>query len=587
MDKNKAKETWQNEKDKVKWVVYNDKSVKCLDGNGNNFSACFTKEGTYKIQAYCDNSPEKIKPTKVIKIGIPKFEDAFWIFTSGDKTGEAGLNQEIGCIVEAKAFAGRKCKIVFWGGDICTRKSKIPKFNPEEYENYMEIETQEKTFDNNGSLEVVFNLSYEKRNQTKWDLEEYYEIHEETNIYIPVCFTIYFEDEIQDVQSDTALQVFRISYHEHYYIGNNKLCLKTKPQVIYISFRDVETGKFQITPVQVGKSVSLVAQTINMNGETFVFELYLNLEDEDKTKIKAIATGEKAYKVTVDEQGIAEQRITISDEWLDGQTEQTVYAKFYVENDKGTKYTPEVKHNCEPERVTILITKEPQLTSSTLCEGLAVIQLTEHYLRKKCFRCGKEHIDLRDKDKWISQFDPEFGTTAEQQTSCYRASRYILYTYYGLSENTSPNDSTKLLIAEEIKTVAEEAQTDSSQYLKINQTVAKAGICYIDEQLEAGYPVLVGVDHTFDKKLYNSKIKEYYDVNDDKTTDHWIVIVGRGCEDNKAYYRFYEVGTESKDNGTSDKNKLYLHTDFSLRGIPAHNPSRNYVVTQIRKNKLP
>jgi len=37
--------------------------------------------------------------------------------------------------------------------------------------------------------------------------------------------------------------------------------------------------------------------------------------------------------------------------------------------------------------------------------------------------------------------------------------------------------------------------------------------------------------------------------------------------------------------GESDDNKLYVQEDYSLRGTPASNLSRKYIVTQIRKIK--
>jgi len=48
-----------------------------------------------------------------------------------------------------------------------------------------------------------------------------------------------------------------------------------------------------------------------------------------------------------------------------------------------------------------------------------------------------------------------------------------------------------------------------------------------------GHPVLVGVDHTnFRENAYNT----------DKTTDHFIVIIGRGYQKDKAYYLFMRLG---------------------------------------------
>ena len=74
-------------------------------------------------------------------------------------------------------------------------------------------------------------------------------------------------------------------------------------------------------------------------------------------------------------------------------------------------------------------------------------------------------------------------------------------------------------------------------------------------------------------------------LGDPGTTDHYVVIVGRGCEDDKIFYSFYEVGTSWAHKGQHSTNKLFLGDDFSLKGIPAHNKGKNYTVTQVRKNK--
>ena len=185
--------------------------------------------------------------------------------------------------------------------------------------------------------------------------------------------------------------------------------------------------------------------------------------------------------------------------------------------------------------------------------------------------CNKEHIDLRPNIAWVSQH-----SLARPNVACKRACDIILNNV-GLASTTS---------ADILHQVAREDKTstskDQSVYLKIDTDVAKRSIDYIDEQLELGHPVLVGVDHTFDRK--NSAGNP---LNSDDTTDHFIVIIGRGYQDDKAYYLFYEVAAKVEDEmlGKSDSNRLYVHEDYSLRGIPATNTSRNYVVTQVRKNR--
>ena len=62
----------------------------------------------------------------------------------------------------------------------------------------------------------------------------------------------------------------------------------------------------------------------------------------------------------------------------------------------------------------------------------------------------------------------------------------------------------------------------------------KEGLNYIDASLEKGYPVMIGVNHTFKKETGNEK--------DIDTTDHYVVIVGRFYQGNNYYYRFGMLG---------------------------------------------
>jgi len=93
-------------------------------------------------------------------------------------------------------------------------------------------------------------------------------------------------------------------------------------------------------------------------------------------------------------------------------------------------------------------------------------------------------------------------------------------------------------------------------------------------ELEVGHPILVGVDHTLGKPG-----------NADKSTDHFVVIVGQNCDEKGMYYIFYELGTSKDKQGMSDKNRLYLDkSDYSLRVNPVYSNDRKYTVTQVCKN---
>jgi muramidase (phage lysozyme) len=178
--------------------------------------------------------------------------------------------------------------------------------------------------------------------------------------------------------------------------------------------------------------------------------------------------------------------------------------------------------------------------------------------------CKKVHIDLRDKIVWHSQFDSQWGTKSEQNVACWKASQQIL-TNSGLG-STSGYPSGAIQLAKEI---------DKHTKMDYFPEGLKAGIKYIDEELEKNHPILVGVNHDLNYRK---------EKNSDHTTDHFVVIVGRNCDDNGAYYLFYEVGTSYKKSGASDDNKLYVLTD-RIEGKTAYSGSKLYQIAQVRKNK--
>lgn len=196
-----------------------------------------------------------------------------------------------------------------------------------------------------------------------------------------------------------------------------------------------------------------------------------------------------------------------------------------------------------------------------------------------CPDCGKKHIDLRNKIKYVSQFDIRFGDKKDQNKACYKACLMILRNS-GLSEKSAQNIKSNMY--QVARAASNPAVGEQSDYLEIDKTKASEGLTYMNQQLEEGFPVLVGVDY-----------KSEESPNSDDTTDHFIVIIGRGCSENGQYYIFYEVGSYyktvddiGKQAGQSDKNKLYLKKDGTLQGSPVSMSHKNYIVVQIRKNIL-
>jgi predicted chitinase len=184
-------------------------------------------------------------------------------------------------------------------------------------------------------------------------------------------------------------------------------------------------------------------------------------------------------------------------------------------------------------------------------------------IKENCTNCNVEHYDLTDKVKWQTQFDTKWGDKSRQNVACKKTCDDIL--------NKSGLASTSIL--NKYQTASENSK---HTILVVDTETSKTAIKYLDLQLKAGNPVQVGVDHALNYK--GGSLNE-------GTTDHFIVIVGKSCENGKVFYRFYDVGTKHESKGASENNRLYLNlSDYSLKGKTVYNGSV-YTVTQIRNNK--
>ncbi|WP_313375653.1 hypothetical protein [Chishuiella sp.] len=203
---------------------------------------------------------------------------------------------------------------------------------------------------------------------------------------------------------------------------------------------------------------------------------------------------------------------------------------------------------------------ENNKVKSFTCQTVVVKK--EEKNKVECSKCNENHYDLTAKVEWQTQFDSKWGDKKKQNVACKKTCDDIL-NKIGLA-STSKDEKDIFQIA---------LENNTHTKLIINKENSKKGISYMNMELEKGNPLQLGVDH-----------KLGYGYNEG-TTDHFIVIIGKGCENGKIYYRFYDVGTVHKDKGASDDNRLYLDkSDYSLKGKTVYN-GHFYTVTQIRKNK--
>lgn len=100
----------------------------------------------------------------------------------------------------------------------------------------------------------------------------------------------------------------------------------------------------------------------------------------------------------------------------------------------------------------------------------------------------------------------------------------------------------------------------------------------LNDHLDSNRPITVGVD------------RGIYSLINEKATDHWIVIVGRGYDESKQEYYFTYIETGRYENrgneAVSDKNRIYYEPndlDGAFKGI--NWSGKTYIITQIRPNK--
>ena len=166
----------------------------------------------------------------------------------------------------------------------------------------------------------------------------------------------------------------------------------------------------------------------------------------------------------------------------------------------------------------------------------------------------KEDIDLSDKVIWISQFNKEENG---KRDGCWRTCYKILINS-GLPEKSGYNINV-------IQTIKEDSINKT--YSIIDKENLKQSIDYINSELEKNNPVIVGLHYKFG-----------YKGNTDNTTDHFVVIIGRGYENSAQYFRYYEVGTEHPKKGKNINNRLFVQDDLTIKG-------GKYIISQVRRNK--
>jgi hypothetical protein len=103
---------------------------------------------------------------------------------------------------------------------------------------------------------------------------------------------------------------------------------------------------------------------------------------------------------------------------------------------------------------------------------------------------------------------------------------------------------------------------DAKGHVTVDPKRAEEGRNYIDNQLASDKPVIVGVSHS--EQGVDEK-------NTDKITDHYVLVTGRGTDENgRVFYTFKDpAGNKDKGDDTNPKNRFFV--DESGRMVKAGN----------------
>ncbi|MBM4781936.1 MAG: hypothetical protein GQE15_30010 [Archangiaceae bacterium] len=99
----------------------------------------------------------------------------------------------------------------------------------------------------------------------------------------------------------------------------------------------------------------------------------------------------------------------------------------------------------------------------------------------------------------------------------------------------------------------------------------------IDADLEAGKPVVVGVNRPGGRNE-----------NRDGVTDHWIVVTGKGVDaEGREFYTFHDPGRRSETNGSDQNPANRLYVDEATGGLYSldANGDRRYDLTAVRTSE--
>ena len=378
---------------------------------------------------------------------------------------------------------------------------------------------------------------------------------------------------------------------------SNEVQVKREIQKAYF----VDKDKNKITKIEVGDVIQVCIESTGMIGAAVKYTIW---EKDGKTKKERMEEDDPVYqsglfylwedqyycnKITVDKEFFERGKYL----WEGDSESQNYSIEVHTFRDS-KKSKPfelvyedvEVKYGKSPVKVEVgeknkeeEKKEEKKKKEEPLEEGV-------------CPHCRKKHIDLRSKIKFKPQGKGNLNCNLtckeilsgikevkkdEDENKQVVTTTVIMPEGAGIESKAYPNNKwseCEFQLADENK---ERNKLIFRDIEKINKAYE-----YLDKSLEHGLPVMVGVNHTFNykpKKKKDKEGKEYKDYINETTTDHYVVIVGRECDNGSIKYRFWDVGSSKGNNDWFFEKQ----EDGIFTASKTHN-SKKYTITQIRRN---
>ncbi|NVJ09400.1 LysM peptidoglycan-binding domain-containing protein [Myxococcus sp. AM001] len=216
-----------------------------------------------------------------------------------------------------------------------------------------------------------------------------------------------------------------------------------------------------------------------------------------------------------------------------------------------------------PAEVPIPRPRPEHLTASNTTEGATPTDLND----TAEIAPAADRPAVQTATPWVSQYNAARVERAGDK-ACFRAA--VVMAAGAGATVTGPNDRIQVATGD-----------DPNGGVTVDAAAARRGREYIDGQLDAGKPVVVGVDHRSGRNSDNV----------DGITDHFVVITGRGTdEQGRTYYTFHDPATNHEQRGADSNPNNRFYVDQDTGNLYREGPTtgnvvqRHFEVSMVRPN---